>query len=162
MSAAPAAWLSSAPAALEERGARDRAPSSSRGHPGGAWGGSRVPGGLPSSSPARVGSGVASEARRAFVHSSSRQRCRESWLRAPAPQQGRDRPGQDAEAKQDLGRAQDTLSSQPPEGSPQENTPPPPKKKAQLDKVVVGPDPDPGKEEGKRPESRPSRLIKTC
>lgn len=45
------------------------------------------------SSPARVGSRVASEGRGAPVYSSSRQRCRESWLSAPAL--GRGGAGQD-------------------------------------------------------------------
>ena len=49
------------------------------------------------SSPARVGSRVASEAWGAPVYSSSRQRCRESWLSAPAL--GRGETGQNAEAK---------------------------------------------------------------
>ena len=55
--------------------------------------------GLLGFSPARVGSRLASEDRGDPVYSSSRQRCRESWLSAWPLRQGWGRSGQGAQAR---------------------------------------------------------------
>ena len=92
--AAPVAWLPSVPLALEERFyLRHSAQSSRVCYKSGGQGGVRerrggggpecwVLWGLLGSSPARVGSRLGLEGRMAPVYSSSRQRCRESWLSA--------------------------------------------------------------------------------
>ena len=92
MPAAPVAWLPSVPLALEERFCLRHSAQSSRlcyKSEVGWWGqgvgvaqSAGCSGACLGSSPARVGSRLASEGRGVPVYSSSRQRCRESWLSA--------------------------------------------------------------------------------